>query len=756
MIEYKVSKSKNKGRKSWSINFYHPMIIDEKTGNLERIRRGTGIEEEEKVDLIIEDLQRLINDISYHNSAKREVAIKQGINEKAVEIFYRDIYINNSHEYERIRERYIPIDDLKTHKRIDIEGFSGAGKTTLLQQLLGLDIQGEGVLATSTNKTTISNKEFIVSNEKEYSVVCVFKEKAKIEKYVKELIEGAILKTIKNSTYDVVVRSFLETSDREFRLNYILGNISTKDKSVESSGYMSKIAKYEKFEECGTENNEELEALLTDIISCATNEWREYLKNEDVNVDKLSKKRRMGLEIKFIEKSMKMDWCLEFVERIMSLINTVIHRVLGDNLIYKEVNKNGWIDFIFAEKLDRKSCLKILESVASNKKSLFGRIITPIVESIRTKGPYIPMGIEKKDDYKFIFFDGRGLDHILKEAFSIPPEIDEKLRKADSILWVNDASEGMKYNAEKFFNHIEISGYTSKLYMGFTHFDKIQGDNFYGIESKVQYVVGNMNQVLDLLEGSKVENIKKNLNDKLFFLENLHKKVNKNDDSMTTEELKDLIKKLQASKQQVNLYNKPLRYYEYLFPIDLIESTKKYNERWDALLGFTEDQSIKALPGHVVKALSRRYAELNSLSYDGLSPVGDMQKYLLECIYKLVTKPNYFESDFYISEEDKSEVVKVIMEKMSKKIYDVCKTRILTLNRQTELWYRAYHLRRGDSAAELRAEDIKEINRFAMPSYNISDENIEIKRFTNHLIKEGLQVVFEDVNREYNTNIIFE
>ncbi len=756
MIEYKVSKSKNKGRKSWSINFYHPMIIDEKTGNLERIRRGTGIEEEEKVDLIIEDLQKLINDISYHNSAKREVAIKQGINEKAVEIFYRDIYINNSLEYEKIREEYIPIDHLKDHKIIDIEGFSGAGKTTLLEQLLGLETKGEQVLATSTNKATISNKEFIVSNEKDYSIVCIFKEKAKIEKYVKELIEGAILETIKNSTYDVIVRNFVETKDREFRLNYILGNISTRDKSIESSIYLSKTVKYDKCKEEGTRNNKELEVVLTDVISYAENEWREFLKGEDINIDKLPKRRKMELEIKFIEKIMKSNRCVEFVERIMNMINIVIHRVLGDNLTYKEVNKNGWIDFIFAEKLDRKACLNILESVSSNKKNLFGHIITPIVESIRTKGPFIPRFIDQKDDYKFIFFDGRGLDHILKDAFSIPPEIGEKLRKADKILWVNNASEGIKYDAEMFFNHVEISGYSSKLYMAFAHFDRIQGEDFYGIESKVNHIVGNMNQVLDLLGGLKGENIKRKLNDKLFFLENLHKEINIEDDFMTIKELKDLIDKLKASKRQVTLYNQQLKYYEYLFPIDLIEATNKYNERWDALLGFQEDQSIKALSPQTVKALSRRYAELNSLSYDGLSPVGDMQKYLIECIYKLVTKPNYFQKDFFISEENKSHLVSIIMEKMSDKVYEVCKERILTLNRQTQLWYRAYHLRRGEGSTELRAEDIKEINRFAMPCYNISDENIEIKRFTNHLIKEVLKVVFEDVNREYNTNILFE
>ncbi|WBW98340.1 hypothetical protein [Oceanirhabdus sp. W0125-5] len=756
MIEYKVSKSKNKGRKSWSINFYHPMIIDEKTGNLERIRRGTGIEEEEKVDLIIADLQKLINDISYHNSAKREVALKEGINEKAVEIFYRDIYINNSYEYEKIREAYIPIENLKDHKVIDIEGFSGAGKTTLLQKLLGLEAEGEQVLATSTSKTTISNKEFIVSNDKKYSVVCIFKEKAKIEKYVKELIEGAIFEIIKNSTYDVIVKNFLETKDREFRLNYILGNISTRDKTIECSGYINKIARYNKGKGNEVENNKELEEILFNIISYAAKEWDEFLKGNNVNIDKLSKRRKLELEIKFTEKTMKMNRCLEFVEIIMNMINSVIHSVLGDNVTYKEVNKNGWIDYIFAENLDREACLNIMECMASNKKTLFGHIITPIVESIRAKGPFIPKFIDEKDDYKFIFLDGKGLDHILKEAFSIPPEIDGKLRKADRILWVNNASEGMKYDAEKFFNHIEISGYTTKLHMAFTHFDKINGENFYGIDSKVQHIVGNMNQVLELLSDSKGENIKRNLSDKLFFLENLNKKAVRDEECMTIQEIKDLINKLKVPKEVGSLYKEPLKYYKYLFPIDLIEVTKKYNERWDSLLGLKEDQSIKALPVQTVKALSRRYAELNSLSYDGLSPVGDMQKYLLECIYKMVTKPNYFEEDFFMSEENKSVVVSIIMENISKKVYEVCKERILTLNRQTELWYRAYHLRRGEGAAELRSEDIKEINRFAMPCYNISYENCEIKRFANQLLKCVLQEAFKEVNREYNTKIIFD
>jgi len=55
---------------------------------------------------------------------------------------------------------------------------------------------------------------------------------------------------------------------------------------------MSKMAKYEKFEEVETENNKEIEILLTEVMSYASEGWREFLKNEDVNIDRLSKKNK--------------------------------------------------------------------------------------------------------------------------------------------------------------------------------------------------------------------------------------------------------------------------------------------------------------------------------------------------------------------------------------------------------------------------------------------------------------------------------
>ena len=82
---------------------------------------------------------------------------------------------------------------------------------------------------------------------------------------------------------------------------------------------------------------------------------------------------------------------------------------------------------------------------SSNHDRQFGRLLTPLVDGIRVRGPFQPAAIELQDDErKLVLLDGEGLGHSAREAMSISTKVTERFTEADMILLVDDAQSPMQ------------------------------------------------------------------------------------------------------------------------------------------------------------------------------------------------------------------------------------------------------------------------------------------------------------------------
>ena len=71
---YKASKVRSQGRPGWSVSFRHPLRRDNRDRPGLKVRRGLGTSDDAEADRLIQQLQTLINDPSWHSIDRRREA----------------------------------------------------------------------------------------------------------------------------------------------------------------------------------------------------------------------------------------------------------------------------------------------------------------------------------------------------------------------------------------------------------------------------------------------------------------------------------------------------------------------------------------------------------------------------------------------------------------------------------------------------------------------------------------------------------
>lgn len=70
---------------------------------------------------------------------------------------------------------------------------------------------------------------------------------------------------------------------------------------------------------------------------------------------------------------------------------------------------------------------------------MWGDVITPLIDSVRISGPFLPSWISCNPHLAFI--DGKGIGHSVQQSISASVEIFEK---SDYILIIDEASKSMQ------------------------------------------------------------------------------------------------------------------------------------------------------------------------------------------------------------------------------------------------------------------------------------------------------------------------
>lgn len=402
----------NKGgqnRSVWCVIFRHPVRLgpDGKPGR--RIRRSLGIENQAEAQKLVDQANLILSDESWWTPAARATA-ERSFDRRIVAAFYDDLTPTPRDGW-AIRDGVIPLptpDD--GYARVLLVGSTGAGKTTLLRQFIGTGTRLERFPSISTAKTTTCDIELISADQNQFEAVVSFLPKDQVRQYVEECVCAAVLSYIEGERENITVRRFLEHTEQRFRMSYLLGTLSDPSQ--------------DELEEEVREEQEEFEgAILPEERQCLIERLRSYLGRLQslarLSRDHLAETLSFSLESATQEERDTFEELIEDHLREREDFHELVDDILDDiesrfDLLKGEgetaQDRGNWPSYwaYQCDSADRARFIRLLNRFSSNQAPQFGRLLTPLVEGIRVRGPFKPAW-HNGPPPKLVLMDGEGL-----------------------------------------------------------------------------------------------------------------------------------------------------------------------------------------------------------------------------------------------------------------------------------------------------------------------------------------------------------
>jgi hypothetical protein len=730
---YSARKIKPTNRDGWVIEFRHPLLKDPRGKIGRKIRRGLGTPNEIEAEALVQQMNALLSDESYWDPSARNLA-KEVFPEGIVNAFYDEVeYIVQ--DYKLRREEVLP---LKTPKddfsRVLLLGPTAAGKTTLLRQIMGTDPIQERFPATSTAKTTVFDTEIILS-EGRYKAVVTFYTESETRELIKESIKSAMKKFFATNNEKDLQRIFLEDEEQRFRLSYVLGKI--KDQK--------KFSKYE--------NTESIEELFLTDIRVTESEQVQFEKKIKAYIDQIKKMSEnivFKCKKEYVTNSKLTDEDQLLLEEIIiseifdydeedlsSLTDDIVEEIKIRFSILSPsetvTEKFGWPIYWYKETSDRNDFLKSIRYFSSNLSSMFGKLLTPLVSGLRVQGPFKPQFLPNIP--KLVIIDGEGLGHTPDTTSNLPSKIISSLDSIDGIILVDDAQSPMLASPYTVIKSTAISGHYRKLFLCFTHFDSVKGDNLPTIQDKIDHIYGSVDNLLAKLESELGYEVKKFLvnhfTDATYYLSNLDEKFSDESKySFTKDQLIDLINKLENIILPVPVSDVYPKYDISTILFKIQNAAKRFHNIWEGYLyGSSSIPGIKKAHFTQLKALSRRlgYGWENEYSY--LRPISDFWTSFNEQISNFLSTPVSWRPS-NPSDEDKARKIDEIKKNVSSQIQSFAISHIKS--KMISEWQIAYDFS-GRGSSLQRADKIDSIYYKVIP---IPEEEMtdQIKLFVSNIL----------------------
>lgn len=749
---YTASKTRSQGRSAWAITFRHPLRNDPRTEQGLKVRRGLGTSDEVEADKLVAQMNELLADESFYRISMRSEAARR-FSSVIVDAFYDGIE-NPPLEPWKLREEHLPLPTREDgYSKVLLVGTTGAGKTSLLRHLIGTDPQKDRFPSTSTAKTTTSDIEIITSDEPYKAVVTFFSEWT-VRTSVRECLADACLAAWEKASDEKLVTRLLNHQDQKFRLSYILGSwqiISTIDDDDDDDDNWED-------QENSSINDSEIDASDTGIptpderikmqitLEGYVQRVRQMAEDtiqilnqglgEDISLYR-GKDREVAEEI-FDEQVQALDAFDELVNDIMEEVQQRFELLTVGNLIKR---RTGWPEVWTYESDDREVFISQIKQFSSNYARAFGRLLTPVVQGIRVKGPFDPIFTDEKRS--LVLMDGQGLGHTPDSSASVTTHITSRFETVDVILLVDNSQQPMQAAPLSVIRAIATSGYQHKLAIAFTHFDNVKGDNLPKFEDKKAHVMASVTNGLtslrDILGQPIIRAIERNLEQRCFMLGGLDKSLEEVKRRKTNRiELERFLQFCEdAIEPQVLPEVAPI--YD---PTGLLfafqQATRDFHKRWDAILGLGELDGVYKEHWTRVRALNRRISEETDVEYDTLKPVADLLARLNESISKFLDNPSKWTIKNK-SEEEAEQAVNNIRQKVFAELHSFTTNRLV--KEPLTFWITAYK-HSGKGSTLFRARDIKVIYDIAAPELtpimNIGSQEFlqQIRQLVHNAIEE--------------------
>lgn len=715
--KFRASLSRSQGRKSWCVIFRHPMRTgsDGKPGL--RVRRGLGTHDQEKAKELVNQLNEILSNEDYWKLSAKEKAARK-FHPKVVAAFYDSIKAKTIDPW-FVREEVLPLPKPQDeYSHVQLVGATGSGKTTLLRQLIGTHPKTERFPSTSTARTTTFDMEIIMAPGP-YQCVVSFLERERVRFYIEECVAAAVKAAVEGSPESEIVRRFLEHRDLRFRLAYLIGSWPSNEDSLTDEDDGEDELEADNIEEDAEIDNPEREQMIERLrsfierILSISNDLRDYVAGQlDVDPNNLSPDERDAF-LELIEDSIcDNDAIQSLVEDILIEVESKFKLLQNGEFTY---DSSEWpIRWVY-ETNDRKLFLKTVNRFSSNYSANFGKLLAPVVQGLRVRGPFIPTWDQEKEKIpRLVLIDGEGLGHTPASATSLPTSVTSRYKMANVILLVDNATQPMQAATQAVLRSVLSGGHDSKLAIAFTHFDQVKGDNLPDVQARKNHVLASLENAIGALEESmgcvSATRLKRRLKNRVFFLSKIQEPLSPKN-KLTANSLHGLIELFEGAIKPSEV-TKAVPVYDLAnLVLCLRLATEQFHEYWNAKLGLSYKPGVSKEHWSRVKALTRRFAYQWEDQYDDLRPVADLIALLSERLARFMDTPREWKP-LNPPDHARDAAVESIAQEVYSRLHALIKDRLF--HDQVHAWGTAYAYR-GEGSTKLRARDIRNIYETAAP-----------------------------------------
>lgn len=706
-------------RPGWSVTFKHPKRSDSRGKTGLKIRKGLSTQDDAEADRIVSQLNEMLADKKWWSIDRRKEA-EQQFDPVVVSAFFDGMESGKISSAERRQARLSLPGHEEGYSRVLFAGTTGAGKTTLLRHVIGASHTEDRFPSTSTARTTTAEIEIITAAAGPFEAVVTFMPEHEVRAHVDECLEEACLRAAQGQIDEKIIGALLAHREQRFRLSYILGGWNQSAKQVKEDDFSFGVD--EGVEEALPEdeavtadeierNGECLISYLARIREIAE-ETAAHTAEELGALSALDnpEEKTAWLEI-FGDVLHEHDDFAALAHDIMDEIEERFERI-GSKEFDREAS--GWPTCWTFKSENRAEFLKQIRWFSSNHHAQFGRLLTPLVDGIRARGPFYPIPDSLGVAPKLVLLDGEGIGHSAKAASSITTRITRRFSDADLILIVDNAEQPMQTAPLELLRSIGSSGHADKVAVAFTHFDLVKGPNLSNQALKREHVLGSARDAIGTLRQALGASVASQLEFRIeecsFFLGGLDREIEGIPKGFI-DQIRGLLQLMQDSGVPAEPVDAAPIYSGEGLEIALRDAVEGFQQPWKARLGLTYHDGIAKEHWTRVKALARRLAKATANEYDDLRPVADLVKQLQESISRWLDGPAYWTRQ-PADDAERHAALSPIRQSVNMALHELTELRLADLHRSD--WTTAFD-HSGTGSSYRRADEIQSIYQEAAP-----------------------------------------